>query len=412
MPLARFSGLISLIGGTAGAQAITLASLIVLTRLYSAPAYGAYAATLAFAAMAGPVLALRYETAILMPKRQQQARLLLGLSLVLAAVFALAGVAAGLISFVFAPQLTAAILWVTAASVLILYELVALAWLNREGRYRTIGAIAVTKALAIAGFQIALYREPRGLFIGFLAGSATLALILSVLLAAELRRVLAEFSLKRGRALLWRYRDFPKFSFPAAALNLMGTNLPVVLIRALLGETIAGYFAMVNRVLMAAPVLFGGNINRIYNKKLRDAINAGRSVLPLTRRYFALGAGIALAVFLGGALLYVLDGFVLLLGSDWAAANDYIIPLLAVAAVAIASTSVSRFAYLGRNDIGLYYQAAYLMASVVSLYAGYRLLGNPVYIVAAYSGTICLVLSAQVLTVMSTAGAIDRKSPR
>ncbi len=405
----RFSGLISLVGGSATAQAITLASLVVLTRLYAAEAYGEYAASLAFVAMLGPLLALRYETAILMPQRPAQARLLLGLSLLLALVFGLLGAAAALTSLAFHQVRAATVLWVSAGALLLLYELVALAWLNRQGRYRAIGLMAVTKATAIAGFQIACHREAYGLFIGFLAGSAVLALVLSAMLAADLRATLAAFSLRRGRALLRRYRDFPKFSLPAAALNLVGTNIPVVLIRVLLGEAYAGYFAMVNRLLMAGATLFGGNINRIYNKKVRDAINSGKAVLPLTRRYFALGAAIALAVFVGGALFYALNGFVLLFGADWVAANDYVLALLAVASISIAATSVAHFAYLGRNDIGLYYQAAYLIASAVSIYAGYRLLGDPVYVVAVYSGTICLVLSAQVFTVMRTAGAIDLK---
>jgi len=80
---------IILASGTAGAQAINMAFVPFITRLYGPEAYGVLGTFLALVAVLAPVAALCYPIAIVLPRQDRDARTLARLSLYLSLGFAL-----------------------------------------------------------------------------------------------------------------------------------------------------------------------------------------------------------------------------------------------------------------------------------------------------------------------------------
>ena len=100
MALSFLSSVFTVAGGTALAQAIGLASLPFITRLYAPDIYGAYVLLLAYAGVLAPVVCARFEVALPLPRRDASAAALAWGALAVAALVSLlsACVVAGLIA--------------------------------------------------------------------------------------------------------------------------------------------------------------------------------------------------------------------------------------------------------------------------------------------------------------------------
>jgi len=80
--------ILTVVSGTAGAQAITMAFMPVITRIYGPEAYGVLGTFLSVTLMLIPIAALTYPIAIVLPKRDGDARGLVRLSLIIAVLLA------------------------------------------------------------------------------------------------------------------------------------------------------------------------------------------------------------------------------------------------------------------------------------------------------------------------------------
>ena len=75
-------------GGTAGAQAIAMAFMPFITRLYSPEIFGLLGAFIAITAVVSPIAALAYPVAIVLPESDDEAKSLAKLSILIALIIA------------------------------------------------------------------------------------------------------------------------------------------------------------------------------------------------------------------------------------------------------------------------------------------------------------------------------------
>src|SRR5690625_3719223 len=78
-----------LASGTAAAQVITMVLSPIITRLYGPEAFGLMGAFMAIVNIITPIAALTYPIAIVLPKRDQEAKGLIHLSLIITAVLSI-----------------------------------------------------------------------------------------------------------------------------------------------------------------------------------------------------------------------------------------------------------------------------------------------------------------------------------
>ena len=147
--------ILTVVTGTAGAQAITLAFMPVITRIYGPEAYGVLGTFLSVTMMLIPVAALTYPIAIVLPKRDGDARGLVRLAL--ATALSLATVVA-LALYFFGDQLSRTLEIEIIQPYLMLIPFVMFCgaaleicqqWLFRTQRFRITASVAVGHSLLV-----------------------------------------------------------------------------------------------------------------------------------------------------------------------------------------------------------------------------------------------------------------------
>ncbi|WP_343636197.1 oligosaccharide flippase family protein [Roseateles sp.] len=333
-----------LAGASMLTQALPMLIAPLLTRWYGAEALGHWALFVALAANLATIANARYEYAIVLPRRDGEAALVLQLALWIAlGVGLLTAVGASAWHLAMAHHAKLGGRWVALDQLdpwlLMLAPVVALAgmqqalslWNNRQGRIDVIaqarvlqqGVMAAAQALAALG--------------GF-AGVA--ALVLSQSLAALLAPL---WLLARGsrwrratrldqsgkswhwrhlRRLAWRYKQFPLLNSPHAFVNAAQETLVLALIAAWADAATAGYYALMVRLVKAPATLVGGALSEALLGELARDWQRGVDLRPRLIRGIKLLALVALpcmAVLIaaGPAL------FGWLLGAGWATAGEY-----------------------------------------------------------------------------------------
>jgi O-antigen/teichoic acid export membrane protein len=189
-----------------------------------------------------------------------------------------------------------------------------------------------------------------GTIIGSAAGSTGLARTAWRADAAVLRRV----RWHDVRAVASRYRRFPIYSAPSAFINAVGLEAPLLLMTALFGTTVGGFFALSQRILGAPVVLISNAIGQVY---FGEAARLAREPSDELRRLFVrttrnlvlLGALPCLA-----AIVLAPWVFGTVFGAAWSEAGWYIAilaPWSYVQVVAISTSST--LDVLERQDLHL-----------------------------------------------------------
>lgn len=336
-----------LASGSVIAQALTIAAIPLLSRIYAPSDFGALASLLAISTIGGSIGALCYETAIMIPRSQRSATALFTLSLHLSWIVAglvtaaIAGLAVTLpIEAARDPTFLVSLYLCTAFTTLFN----ALGYVHsRADQFRSVAASKVNQSWATSVFQIVLGLTPLhavGLLLGRVGG-----MVLSVAgLMRDLPRGFQLADIKRTtlqaeRVAARSYRDFI-LNVPRQLLVRGGTSLPAVMILASYGAVPAGFYFFGVRLVERPGALLGDALTRVPMRQFAERRMAGKM---LTRPTLLYTAAIALPIVLATALLVLtarpLFGFVL--GAQWIPAADYSVVLAVWASVRLISLPAS-----------------------------------------------------------------------
>ena len=324
-------GVITIMSGTAVGQAVALALAPVITRLYGPSEFGIFAVLSALVVTFGTVSALRLDLAVPLPEDERDAHSLVALGALFAAGSALAGtvvvgLAGGSISVAVRQPGLMPWLWVVPAlaaltSLYLLLNQLAI----RQRRFGSIGRRAALQSSSAVVAQIAagVASVKGGLVLGY--GFGQLVGALSLTFGAGLRGVVARQGRTRGnmRKVLSRYRRFPFFLAPSGLLNVLGQQLPLLLIAYWYGSGVAGWLGLTLRVLAVPVTLLGTAVAQVY---LSEISRAARDDLERARRLFWRSS--RLLVIFAAVLLLVLvffapAVFALVFGEPWRESGEY-----------------------------------------------------------------------------------------
>ena len=377
---------LTLVGGTAAAQALVFAARPVLTRLYTPEAFGVLTVFVTLVGLVRTVATGRYEDAVLLPKRDEDAAALLALATGLAACTA-AGLALllpwrdGVAALMGEPAAAAALVLLPPTVLLGVTGLALEVWHTRFGRFRLLSTawlaqsgVAVLVQLgagALAAFGI-WQADGFALVAGAALGFAALFGVLGGAAARQVRR-LGGFGWADVRRLAARYGRFPRFTAPAALLNTLGSRAPVLLLAALFGSGPVGQFGVAFGSLALPLGVLTGAVGQVYGRDGAEAVRAGRLgplALRVTRGLLAVVAYPALAVAVTGPAL-----FAFVFGDVWAEAGRYaqaVSAWAALAAVAVPLTRTFDLAERQRADLAFSVFMGAVLAAVLVV-AGQRL---------------------------------------
>ncbi|MFP5343040.1 MAG: lipopolysaccharide biosynthesis protein [Candidatus Limnocylindria bacterium] len=349
-----------------------------LTRLYSPVEIGQLGLFLAFVQVATVATSLRYEQAVVIPARTADAARLVGLAIGLVPMVSLisAALLAALIlldvgGYGTLPLVAAPLAGLGLAGFGILTVL--RYWLIRSDAYRMISQVQVVqsagRAIAQVGFGL-LSGGVLGLLVGDILGRllGLSGAIRSAGAAAMAARRLPGLSTAAMARAYWR---FPALGVPSSLLNAAAASLPVPLVAASYDLTMAGYLALVQRVLGLPLSVIGASVGDATLARVAEhARSDPRAALPLFRRLaialFLVGLPIAIGLAVLGPW-----AFGIVFGPAWGTAGvvaAHMAPWL-VSALIVSPLSRVAVVYQAQRT-KLVYDVLALAAVVVSIAGG------------------------------------------
>lgn len=342
----------------AASYAVALAAAPVIARLYEPAAVGALSFFSSLVALAALVATGRYEQAIVLARNTGEARALAGLALrlgalatvVLTPLAVLLMMVAGKRADPLGPAWFAICfplaLWATVLAA------VAAAARQRAEDFPALGrARFAVSTVTFAGQVLLQAGQSLGLIAGSLLG-----------LGAQLWPLRAGWRgqrlLDRGedRRLAWalrRHRRFATFTLPAALLDGLAQQLPLLLGFTLISPAFAGFYGLAGRVLALPYSLLGSAVAQVFYPEFTRTLPdraAARAQLFRTWRQLALIGGpffVALAFTGPGAFAWVF-------GAQWREAGELATVLIPMTFAAfLSSPTSSALLSLGHQARGL-----------------------------------------------------------
>jgi O-antigen/teichoic acid export membrane protein len=309
-----------LAAGLAASQMVLLAVMPVWSRLYDPEQFAALGLWTAVSSTVATIVLLRYDTVIVAAASDVDALALRRLCIALVAVIG----APVLVAAMAVPSWALDALglaplggWLPLAVVAgAMSALMAggMAWLNRERGFVRMSAARLAAALTAALLGTALGWLWQGSTGGLLL--AQLAALAAALLLLPWR--VAPHSGLRAAAL--RHREAPLFLWPAALVDAVTQQLPLLLVSAWFGAQSAGQFSLAWRVLAlpalmlatAAGSVFYQRFARTLDDPVQDIDSARRMMVRTWLAFMLLGALPAAVIMLAGEPL-----FALVFGDRW-----------------------------------------------------------------------------------------------
>lgn len=327
LPKNKFArGVSVLIGGTAGAQLLSVLAAPILTRLYSPDDFGMLAVFTALLTFFTVISAGRYELTIPLPDSEQDAADLtvLGFSLVLCTTIISAFI------FIIWPQKIATIintpqlanyLWIIPLGVFFLgsYQ-VFNKWAVRKKQFTVIAKTRIYQSVGTLAIQLGGHSlGPLALMGGHATGQGIGAsgLAYSALKRPELKKI----SWRNIKKQAYRYRDFPVFSTWTALFNTASLQFAPIMFIAMFGATVTGLYALTLRMLTLPSSLIGNAVGSVFLSEAPKAKREGNLAELVTKLHSRLAMAGALPLVV--LLLFGPSLFALVFGEEWRKAGVY-----------------------------------------------------------------------------------------
>lgn len=159
---------LTLMSGTALSQIIAILVLPILSRIYNPNDFGKLAIVMAISNIAGVVLALRYEMAIMLPKQNKTAFMAMAQAVFLALLFSIieSFVLSVLFKFTMKAYSEYLYLIVLVSFSNIIFQTSVL-WFNRNKKFYLSSLFSVLKVICIFVFQFSLQNIENGIIWGY-----------------------------------------------------------------------------------------------------------------------------------------------------------------------------------------------------------------------------------------------------
>ncbi len=261
--------------GTIGAQVLTIAAMPVMSRLYSPADFGLLAIFTAVSSVVATAVTLRYETTILLPKDDAESNSIVLLSLALALSLGFfCGVAAWLLPDKFRSLLGVSELgnWLPMAALAGLASAVLAtgsAWLNRQREYVKMAQLRIIQnaVVALAGLGLG-YSGTRS---GLMHAQVIALAVACAFIGTRLLPMLANWNSRSVADAGRKHQAAPKLLLPTALLDVVTTQLPVLLITGWFNSETAGQYSMAWRILGLPMALVGAAIGQVFSQRFSQA---------------------------------------------------------------------------------------------------------------------------------------------
>ncbi|MDD5571451.1 MAG: oligosaccharide flippase family protein [Bacteroidales bacterium] len=324
---------LTLMTGSVVAQAIPLAFSPVLSRIFTPNDFGVLAFFMSVVSIIATVVTLKYETAIILPEKDEDSANLVGLSVILSFIISF-------ISLIVVVVFNKAIsdfsadnkneiskwLYFVPVSVLFigLYNSLNY-WSNRKSQYKRLAASRIVQSGSMTGFQIGvglLRKSALGLLFGEIAGRVFSTLYLAKVIWKEDKGNIKSIKKQKMKEQFKRYKSFPIFSLPADITNVVSNQVPIFMLGKFFGGTVLGSYAFMDKILSAPLSLIVRSILDVFKQRAsEDYVKNGNCLKIFLKTYKAL---VLIAVVPTLIIFFIAPpAFDFIFGSNWRMAGEY-----------------------------------------------------------------------------------------
>ncbi len=322
---------LTLFTGTTVAQIIPVLISPFLTRLYTPGDFGVLALYMSFASVLAVFATGRYELAIMLPKKNEDAVNLFSLSFIISVLISLVIL---IVVILFNKQITelsgnvriSGLLYFLPLSVFSLGVYKALNyWFNRSNKFKNIAVskvVATSSNSAISLTSGIIDKSGYGLVFGWIFGQLSSMLFLFRKMLIEFKGSFKDVKRIKILALSRRYKKFPLFDIWSELLNVLSVQLPIIIITQFFGENITGHFSFAYKILLLPFSLLAFSMGQAFFKKANDIKNEGKDIAIFT---FGVFKKLVLISFIPLAVVGIFGDFIFpfVFGKEWIIAGKY-----------------------------------------------------------------------------------------
>jgi len=373
-PKSEFSrNVLTLMTGTTIAQAIPIAISPILTRIYTPEDFGVFALFIAITAIFGSIANGRYELAIMLPKKDEDAINIFALGFIITSAISLFLL---ILVIVFNDYFTKLLnnddisLWLYFVPIAVFFIGI---WNilnyfnNRKKQYKDIAKATIIKSIVTAIVQLSVGFIKQGAT-GLISGQILSQLFANTKLLSNIIKdkvLLSKISKLKIIALAKRYKDFPKFSMWAIFANTLSQNLTNILISSFYSIATLGFYSLVQRVLGMPASLIGGSIGQVFfQQATKEKQQTGKAIKTFNSTMKKL---IIIGLPSFGILFFIVEHlFAFVFGEEWRIAGIYaqiVIPLFFIRFIVATVSAIDTI--MERQNIYLLFNIVLLTVGVL-----------------------------------------------
>lgn len=403
-PKSQFGrNIITLMTGTTIAQAMPILISPILTRIYSPDEFGIFALYMAFISIGATIATGKYDMAIILPKKNENAKYLVYISIFFTLFFS---IIVYIIYLSFSRKINNLLniesefnyLYFIPVGIFLfaLYNIL-LQWMNRQKEYKLMTKNRFIQASSIAMFQLIigfLKRVSLGLILADIIGRILAILLIFKSVFSQVK--IQKFSIRKVIYLIKRYKKFPKWEMPATVLNITSFQMPYLFIPIVFSSVISGFYFLVFRVLMMPIGLIGNAILEVFKNRAIEDFKKYNSCKEIYEKIFLL----LFLIGLTPTIILVLFGqelFSFVFGEPWREAGIYAQILAPLALLRLVSAPLSFVFFIREKlELDLLIQFIFLVLVLTSLGVSY-FYQNSILLVSLLSISGCMFYIIQLI---------------
>jgi len=323
--------------GAVGAQILSLLLYPIITRLYGPEAFGVLGTFTALTKIVIPIAALTYPVAIVLPKRDRNAKTIIKLSFIITIFMSLLSL---IILFIYKQSIIDIFNLNDIGNLMLLIPIVIFfAWLMQI----TVQWVIRTNQFVInakSEFYHSLIANLSKVGIGFFLPLASVLVVITTF-AKGIRALLILLFLRKNKTYkndidvnfdkekelsiketAKKHYDFPLYRAPEELISTLSQNLPVLLLTSFFGPAAAGFYSIGRTVLSMPSRLIGKAIGDVFYPRITEAKHRGEDLNKLIKKATFALAGLGVFPF-GLIILFGPFLFSFVFGDEWLRAGEY-----------------------------------------------------------------------------------------
>lgn len=330
--------IITLLTGTAFAQAVPILVSPILTRIYTPDDFGVFALFMSIALIFGSITSARYDMAIMLPKSINNSIQLFYLGLIITAGIT---ICLSIIFYIFSYNIAMLLAkpsleyWLYFIPVFVFllgfFSLISI-FNTRLKKFKLIKNTNIIKSIYLALFQILIgifKNGPSGLILGSILSLLISNKQLYNNLKNEKLKINFKINRKRIKKLAIIYIKFPMFSVWSILSNNLRVNSINFFISFLFSISSLGFYSLANRVISMPFTILGTSVGQAFLQKANEEKRIKGSATNIFNYTLIKLLIIAIPTFII-MYLFIEDIFAFVFGENWREAGIYakaLIPL-------------------------------------------------------------------------------------